>query len=172
MKVHSVVAVTDETIKTRETVCVCAECFGENVFNLSTNCKWDDQNMTKHAQEQSNAIEQDLGGNITSNTENDKFIEDESKDLKVAIDDFVILEYDKKYYIGKIEPIDEDDGELEVTCMESCGTVEGRYRWPKNEDKIWIPHHDVITKINEPQATGKSKRMFTVDTEALALLQN
>ena len=132
MKVHSVIAVTDETIKTRETVCVCAECFGENGFNLSTSCKWDDQNMTKHTQEQSNAIAQDLGENITSNTENDKFIEDESKDLKVAIDDFVILEYDKKYYIGKIESIDEDDGELEVTCMESCGKVEGRYRWPKN----------------------------------------
>lgn len=51
--------------------------------------------------------------------------------------DFVIVVYDKRCYIGQVRDIDEDDDDVEVNCMEECNKVEGRYKWPRKEDKIW-----------------------------------
>lgn len=75
-----------------------------------------------------------------------------------------------KGYIGKVMSVDESDNEIDVTCMEACGKTEGRYKWPRKEDRIWIPKSSILKKINEPKATGKSRRMFNVDPDTILFM--
>ena len=47
------------------------------------------------------------------------------------------LSCDHRYKV-QLAAIDEEDNEVEVNCMEGCGKVRRRYRWPRNIDKIWL----------------------------------
>ena len=90
---------------------------------------------------------------------------------EVSIDEFLVIVYDNKNYIGKVIALDDDDNEIEVTCMEECGKTEGRYRWPRNKDTIWLPRSNILKKIEEPHATGKSQRIFRVDQDTIAFMR-
>ena len=59
--------------------------------------------------------------------------------------DFVIILYEQKHYIGQI--LDCDDEDNEVKCMEKCGNVEGRFKWPRVEYKIWISKNNVLKVV-------------------------
>ena len=36
------------------------------------------------------------------------------------------------------------------------------YRWSRQEDILWIKHDKVIAKIDAPENTGNSKRLFKI----------
>lgn len=81
-------------------------------------------------------------------------------------DDYIAAVYDGNIYnyivvdwiyVGKVEEIDEDDGDCKVNFMEKAKEL---YRWPKRLDILWVDNGDILSKIEEPQQTGKSKRQF------------
>ena len=55
--------------------------------------------------------------------------------------------------------------------MEACGKTEGQYKWPRLEDKIWVAKGNILKKIDEPQATGRSRRMFSVDADTIDFMK-
>ena len=55
--------------------------------------------------------------------------------------------------------------------MESTGKCDA-FRWPKPPDELWITEQNIITEIEEPVPTGKTKRLFKLspqDTELFKL---
>ena len=162
MKVHSVIALSSENIKTRETTCVCQDCFQQNGINEDTRCSWIKHCLTKKKQKIENIQEDNnnvLEHKIQSHTDDATFGMKEN--------DFVIILYEKKHYIGQIIDCDDEDNEVEVRCMEKCGKVEGRFKWPRVEDKIWISKNNVLKVVEEPKAMGRTRRTFCVDASAM-----
>jgi enoyl reductase-like protein len=58
MKIHSVVAASPGIVRTRETTCVCDNCFKENGFVENSQCLWLEQNLTKPIREIQNSERQ------------------------------------------------------------------------------------------------------------------
>ena len=148
MKVHSVIAVNDEQIKTRGTTCACQDCYQENGFYENTKCSWTKHCLTKVQKrvrntesDTSNAQvnQPEMVGEMNNNVHEDKNPSNKN-DVPVCMNekDFVVLVYEKKNYIGQIMNCDDEDNEVEVKCMEKCGKVDGRFKWPRTEDITWI----------------------------------
>ncbi len=58
MKIHSVVAASPGIVRTRETTCVCDNCFKENGFVENSQCLWLEQNLSKPIREIQNSERQ------------------------------------------------------------------------------------------------------------------
>lgn len=182
MKVHSVVGISDQHIMTRETTCVCHDCYTENGFNENTNCQWEKHSLTKPPTEnksqtttKNESIEQNTHVKIDGRSEllnTHGHTDNTPTAIELCENDFVVVLYDNKTYIGKIVDIDGRDNEVEVTCMEKCGKIEGRFKWPRNEDKIWRNQNEILKIISEPEATGKSRRVFDVPEEIVLFMNN
>ena len=185
MKIHSVVVDAPGCLRTRETTCACSDCFGDNGFSDSTLCLWTKQNLTlikPKSKREDKDIANENESNIKANDnevlnldENDNQLPNTNTVTKFNTewkqDDFVIVVYEKKCYVGQVTDIDTDDDEVEVKCMEECSKVEGRYRWPRKEDKIWLNSRNVIKVIETPIPTAKSKRMFSLDNTATLFMR-
>lgn len=175
MKIHSVIGISAESILTRETICVCDDCFKSDGFNESTKCQWEKHCLFKPKNTcitETVVLPQEIEDNedqVTPNSENPSD-QIETTVSNINEGDYVVFTYEMKGYIGKVMSVDESDNEIDVTCMEACGKTEGRYKWPRKEDRIWIPKSSILKKINEPKATGKSRRMFNVDPDTISFM--
>ena len=99
------------------------------------------------------------------------YVKIEPTNLEVMENEYVVIAYDRKCYIGKVVALDEVNNVIEVTCMEACGKTEGQYKWPRLEDKIWVAKGNILKKIDEPQATGRSRRSFSVDADTIDFMK-
>ena len=108
-------------------------------------------------------------GSICIRNENEK---SENK-CKFEVSDFIVGRYEEKCYIGQILAIDNTDDEIHVNFMEETKSAKSfaRFKWPTNPDKIWIPKHDALRKIDPPIATGKGRRIFQVANEVIDLME-
>jgi hypothetical protein len=84
-----------------------------------------------------------------------------------TIGDFVAAAYENKCFIGKIA--DEDEAEFEIDFMEERKSL---YQWPRNKDILWIKKSDVLFKVDTPNPTGKSARMFKFSDETMIKLRS
>lgn len=178
MKIHSVIGQSEGHVRTRVTTCVCDDCFGESGFKENSQCVWTSQSMVKPMKDvQDSSSDSNKRGSLAdvepepfeSTTSNDNDIQ--SKNINnLKENDFVVVVYNGDRYIGQITDLDEEDNEVEVNCMEECGKVQGRYKWPRNADKIWLNTKDVLMIIDDPKPTGRTKRIFSVEDSTQAFL--
>ena len=75
--------------------------------------------------------------------------------------DFISGVYLAKWYIGEVVDVDPEDDELEIKFMEQKKKL---FQWPTREDSLWLPRKDILCKIDEPSQTGKSGRMYRLQT--------
>ena len=99
------------------------------------------------------------------------------KDIEVpSVNDvqgcFAVVLYYEIRYVGKVLEVDAEDDTLHISFMENCVEMEGKFRWPKPEDKLWIHKSDVLKCIEEPIAMGKTRRMFSVNDDIISFMQN
>lgn len=188
MKIHSVVSNEKGFILTRDTTCACDKCFDYEIgFREDTLCLWskhqlelkratvacqetDNQKLeeTKMKQEKQSELKE---SNTDTNNNEVRLTKTNEPELKWKEDDYVVVLYDQQCYIGQVTDIDEDENEVEVNCMEKCNKIEGRYKWPSKEDKIWLNYKHILKVIPMPTATAKSKRMFNVDGETSKFIE-
>lgn len=96
--------------------------------------------------------------------------EDESQSL--TVDSWVAAIYNDNWYIGQILELDETDGEIHVNFLESSGKYGNNFKWPKNMDDLWITKKDIIHVLkNQPQKSGKSGRLFKLDDDDMAKIE-
>ncbi|WAR14247.1 hypothetical protein MAR_004352 [Mya arenaria] len=175
MKIHSVVSIVPGIVRTRETTCVCENCFNENGFVENDKCLWITQNLIKPTPEDQNNQDADVDAekviDLPSQTlaADDDVENPENQIIRENLKEkeYVVIVYNDCRYIGQVTEIDDEDDEVEVNCMEECGKVSGRYRWPRNTDKIWLKRNDVLKVIEAPRPTGKTQRIFSVNENTL-----
>ena len=87
--------------------------------------------------------------------------------------DWVVASYEQKLHVGKIQSVDTEDGEYEVSFLRVSGgrsTDHSTYKWPVPADVLDIPHAAIICKIKEPEKVGRSGRSFKLNVEDIAKL--
>lgn len=60
----------------------------------------------------------------------------------ISVGEFVVARYDSKCYIGEVCEVSTDDDTVQVNFMTKYQKVKANFKWPSQEDKIWI---DCIT---------------------------
>ena len=81
------------------------------------------------------------------------------------VNDYVAAIYsgDGKWYIGMVIEVDEDDEEANISFMVPQDT-ENQFKWPARQDIVWTPFVNILCKISCPIATGRSKRLYNVNS--------
>ena len=82
--------------------------------------------------------------------------------------DYVATKYLDNWYVGKILQIDETDNEAEMSFMKQKKNL---FQWPSTEDILWVTQDDIICKIKDPKPSGKSARMYRLEREDLAKIE-
>ena len=73
-----------------------------------------------------------------------------------SVDDWVVCQYDRKWYPGIIQSIEHDI--VTVKCMEFATFGKNSFRWPQVDDISLYSPEDILCKINPP--TPVSSRFF------------
>lgn len=68
--------------------------------------------------------------------------------LSDLLNQFVIIQYDGIPYPGKVVDIDDQQGDLQISCMHRIGP--NRFFWPSKADLCWYEHDDILAVIPEP----------------------
>jgi hypothetical protein len=183
MKIHAVVGQGESRIKVREVSCYCEECIAGGTCDAWNNDFTRPQGPTKtetsaeRAQNEQNGASQGQSKNVTSTvhtheqnraneTEDDnsqggvsneleEICTNEIVEMKYAVGDHVAAVYEDNWFIGKI--VGKDADEYEVKFMESKKLL---FQWPRHKDIVWMKPGEILTRIDAPQTTGKSKRMY------------
>ncbi|CAC5402742.1 unnamed protein product [Mytilus coruscus] len=166
MKLHAVAAIADGRILTKETTCVCQQCFGDDGFKETTQCNWTVQSVLKNHDQltpdvhQTEIDEVEIQNNVPTETEI-------SLDDQIKIGSYVAAIYDNIVYMGKVLEIDAPEKEMNISFM-GRGKLEGHYRWPSTEDTVWIDFTKILCRVNDPTPTGRSRRVFVFQIEDVA----
>jgi hypothetical protein len=62
---------------------------------------------------------------------------------------YVCSKYDSNWYIGVVEEVSGEDGDVKVRFMHPKGPSLS-YHWPANEDSCWVPFDQVLCTIDCP----------------------
>ena len=146
MSLHAVVGVSVGKVRTRETSCYCADCFGEDGFRPDTHCLWKLHSITDECTS---------GQKVT-----------------LKKDDWVAAVYEGKWYLGQVLEDDEDD--CLVNFMEGGkgrAATQAKFKWPRQKDELWVAHQDILCVVEKPIPAGKSERLFTVSSPMLAQIE-
>ena len=145
-------------MRTKNISCVCPDCFGEEGFKDSTSCHWDvaclrkNETQAQSAACQSSAAEHNRTENITNVTSEPEAVNEINSINSFPVGSYVAAVYDKKAYIGKVLDVDSEEGELNISFMES-GKTNGHFKWPRQEDAIWVERQAILCSVQEPTPT-------------------
>lgn len=158
MQIHSAVPVSDGQIAVRKVSCYCMQCL-ECVSE--TTC----EGWSFHA------IDGTSMGNNNEDSRDDDIqciVGDNSVDheeIKPSVGQYVVAMYEGTKYVGLIIKVDGAEGDTKINFMTESMKRKNAYVWPSSKDEIWVKFPGIISIINEPIATGKSKRVFTISRQ-------
>ena len=171
-ELRAVVGISDGKLVLRKTTCACNEYFSDEGFNSGSSRTWQQHILSKNKTEQAGDSECIIDREVQNEKKDAVVKVDEVVPVNVVVGMFAIVLYDEVCYVRKVLEVDADDDTLHISFMENCVKMEGRYRWPEPEDKLWVNKEDILKCIEEPIATGKTRRIFSVGEDVLTLIQN
>lgn len=80
----------------------------------------------------------------------------------VAVDNFVLVLYNKEKYPGKVHSISKEG--VMVDCMEKRLTC---WRWPQRQDISLYDWKDILTKINPPKMISRRNQFSVPELNSL-----
>lgn len=165
MKIHAVVGEGESNIKVQEVSCYCRVCLTGSTCDDWANESTKVQKSIDRVESSGNpdnvnreSATNKVSDDIRIDSEHDNTDRENSGvEMLYAIGEHVAAIYDDRWYIGEI--VDKDGEDYEVNFME---TKKQFFQWPKNQDIVWRKPAEILTKIDAPQAIGKSKRMMRI----------
>ncbi|XP_048577462.1 uncharacterized protein LOC125559795 [Nematostella vectensis] len=132
MSMHAICAVDRHTVLTRVTSCYCPDCLSSP---KDSHCAWEAAMLTPPSA-------------LSLRNE-----------LALKVDDFVAAAYEGDWYVGKVQQIDQEDGEALVTFMSRSGTTlqSFSFTWPAREYVIWIKRDMILCVIEPPARSSKTE---------------
>lgn len=73
--------------------------------------------------------------------------------------EYIVVEYDDKFYPGRIEDFLADGSGAEVSCMKALG---GLWKWPQPPDTLQYPWEKIVSHIPAPMKTSKTRELYSV----------
>ena len=72
--------------------------------------------------------------------------------------------YDEDWYIGVIQEVCEEEGDIKVSFMHPRGPrrPENSFYRPFTEDACYVPQNDLIGYISTPKSSSKRARKFKI----------
>ena len=70
-----------------------------------------------------------------------------------------------------IQDVDSDEYRIhymQKTASKSDTAV--AFRWPSKKDELWVAARSYLGKIDPPQPTGRSKRLYTISTKDISTI--
>lgn len=182
MQVHAVVPTGGGSIAVRNTSCFCIQCFSDGCFHPS--CEgWKEHTLisdVEHGEpdiapvpqlEENADVSEDHNGSNASfqlaedGDSQERVVSDHQNDRpNYQKSSFVAARYDDDWYIGQVQDHDDADQEYQITFMANSSRKRTySFKWPAQPDVIWVPESDVLCDVGEPQPSGRSRRVFTLD---------
>ena len=92
--------------------------------------------------------------------------------LAIDVNDCVADDYDDNWYIGQVQQIDEEDGEIEVSFMTKGKgkAATNSFKWPARKDVLWVTKQSILCVIEHPLLAGKTGRLFKVTEATMELI--
>ena len=173
--IHSVVTLGLGEIAVRNTSCFCKNCFddgefhpscdGWRVFNLPPTPEVagePDPVEDAPLQQGTQAVNEPGPIAAAEDADNEVTPASVSETNSYSVGSYVAAEYNKKWFIGKVLEFDPDDKEYNISFMEASSSKVGNiFKWPRQEDIIWVPNASVLCGISDPVPHGKRK-MFKI----------
>ena len=74
--------------------------------------------------------------------------------------------YDKDWYIGAIEEVCDEEGDVKVNFMhpKGPGRLQNTFFWPSTKDICFIPKNDIICTVSIPTPSSKSARKYKISS--------
>ena len=133
---------------------------------MKPECGWETHCIGKRAN--MNTTE-DTNSNNDNQTENED-VRKECEEKDISVDDFVIVQYDERCYPAKVIEINDRDKAVRLIFMQECEKVKRKFKWPANEDIVWVKTDEIVKKMNAPVATSRAGRMFAFPEDVFDLL--
>ena len=158
MKIHAIVGKGSNSILVREVSCYCNSCVkGEHCDTWNSEITSTD---TTEKQDEQNVDEMETG---------------ESTDQEESYDigEYVVAMYENNWYVGMIEKIDPTDENGYIYNISFMERHKKMFQWPQfRKDITWRRKCDVKFKVMNPTPSGKSKRMFNLDSSDWAKISD
>ena len=169
MKVHHVFSPATGIL--RITSCYCEECvsgshhdFEENKiireqFRVDTKSQEADNGQAKVNNNPN--LEELLTIDVEKSSE--EMLSTENFDRIFSEKEWVVVDYEKEWHVGKIEDVDDADKDYLVSFMKKINIQDRTklaFKWPVPPDELWVKHKAIILKICEPLKVGRSRRSF------------
>jgi hypothetical protein len=137
------------------TTCACWNCFNSaDGFHGVFAFGWDSVDLLKQTEHPVHDTHIEVGDNNAAPVQNDE--------ITCSKGNYVLAAYDRSFYIGTVLEDDVSDHTLHMDLMVESGKVVDKFRWPKNQDTLWINCKYIIFKIQHPIATGKGGFVFLI----------
>ena len=80
--------------------------------------------------------------------------------------DHIACIYDSDWYIGLVEDVCEEEGDIKLRFMHprGPGRPENCFFWPSTVDICYISQTDILCKISAPIPSSKSARKYKIST--------
>ena len=91
----------------------------------------------------------------------------------LCIGDYIACMYVYNWYVGLVEDVCEEEGDVRVSFMhpKGSGRPENCFFWPARQDICHIPESEILGKISAPIPSSKSARKYKLsgsDSEFMA----
>ena len=95
-----------------------------------------------------------------------------SRNRSVDVNDWVAADYDDNWYIGQVQQIDEEHGEIEVSFMTKGKgkAATNSFKWPAQKDVLWVTKQSILCVIEPPLPACKTGRTFKVTEATMELI--
>ena len=160
MKIHAVFGLS-ETSATRMKSCFCDKCFVNGVFSLEGCCDGWERHIIKRLENDHDVV-----------TESTEAAIEEDKNYQV--NDWVAALYQGTWYIGEIVEYDPEEDDFHVNFLKKSKLIENftfKKAPEKNPDIIWVYRENILCKITEPVAVGKSGRSFSISRDIVEKIE-
>ncbi|VDH94171.1 Hypothetical predicted protein [Mytilus galloprovincialis] len=178
-KIHYVIGNGINEVYSRVTSCYCNKC----IVDISTSaCEGYTLNRLVKDTATSGVVEviEPLESSEEGETVEGRNVEEEEEELnkhtieldKLSKDTWVAAMYERKWYIGQVVDIDENDKEVQVKFMTETGRYGESFKWPKEDDIIWIKLDNILCIILSPNPSGKRIKTYTISVNELKKIED
>ena len=170
MKIHAVVGMGNSQIAMHEVSCYCETCIKNNMcekWKIETTRKPQDL-AVEMSEEQIMDITEMPSSTATTSPElevpqYETGPEQNGIEMhQIHKDNYVAAIYNDDWYVGKVLELDASENDVEISFMEQHKQF---YQWPRRADKLWVDIGDILCLVSPPIPTGKSERMFRIDSQ-------